>query len=227
VAYRLQQAGANAQALELLHRIRALAPEEPQSYRDLALALARDGRCQPAADLLAHVYQTPWPRQYAEIGLIALAEANDLNVRCGAEIQTSLPEAWRDPLPIDLRVVLQWDLNDTDIDLHVTDPHGETVFYAKKNSYQGGKISRDFTAGYGPEEFILRKPVPGVYVVQVNYYGSRIAKLTRGAGISIQLQTGFATPQVQTKTLTMRLGERSGKIEIGRFKVLPEGGLAP
>ncbi len=50
-------------------------------------------------------------------------------------------------LPIGLRATLSWDLNDTDIDLWVTDPNGERVYYGHRDSYQGGHISRDFTAG--------------------------------------------------------------------------------
>jgi len=227
VAYRLQQADAQAQALDLLKRIRELAPDEPQSFRDLALALAQRGDCDQAADLLLHVVQSPWSSRFAEIGLVALAEANALAVQCGSGVLQRLPSEWQAPLPIDLRVVLRWDLNDTDIDLHVTDPLGETVYFGRRLSRQGGAMSRDFTGGYGPEEFVLRKPAPGVYTVKVNYYGSRVAKLARGAGVSIQLQSGFATSDVKTQTLTMRLAERSGLIEVGRFEVLPQGGLAP
>ena len=78
-------------------------------------------------------------------------------------------------LPLDVRVVLAWDADNTDVDLHVIDPNGEEVFYGHNLSYQGGAITRDATGGYGPEEFALRVAKPGKYRVEANFFGHRAA----------------------------------------------------
>ena len=225
VAYRLQDAGLHAEAVLLLRRIVALSPQEPQSFRDLALALQAPATCQEALDLLAHVVETPWPDRFADVGLVALAEHNDLRTRCTGARPATLPAQLAQSLPVGLRVTLRWDLDDTDIDLHVTDPNGETVYYGHPGSYQGGRISRDFTAGYGPEEFVLRDPIPGAYKVEVNYYGSRLATLSRGAGVNVALQTGFGTPALQQQSISLRLLEQSGKVAVGGFTVARDGRL--
>lgn len=225
VAYRLQEAGLQAQAVDLLRQIKTLAPDEPQSFRDLALALSAQATCKEALDLLQHVVETPWAPRFADIGLIALAEHNDLRTRCPVAIASTLPPEMMQPLPVGLRVVLRWDLNDTDIDLHVTDPNEEEVYYAHRNSYQGGAISRDFTAGYGPEEFILRTPRPGQYKVAVRYYGSRLARLSRGATVNVALQTGFGTQDMHQQSISLRLLEQSGNVAVGSFTVQTGGGL--
>lgn len=226
VAYRLQEAGLQPQAIALLRRIRTIAPDEPQSFRDLALALATPGSCREALDLLQHVVDSPWPSRFADIGLIALAERNDLRTRCAnAPAAQDAGEATALPLPVGLRVVLRWDLNDTDIDLHVTDPNNEEVYYAHRESYQGGALSRDFTGGYGPEEFILRDPKPGEYQVAVKYFGSRLAQLARGATVNVSLQTGFGTRAVHQESISLRLLENTGNVLIGRFRVAANGRL--
>ena len=74
---------------------------------------------------------------------------------------------------IDDATVLGWDADDTDIDLWVTDPNGERAFYGHRLTYQGGRMSQDFTGGYGPEEFALRVAKPGRYKVQAQFYGHR------------------------------------------------------
>ncbi|WP_372015727.1 VIT domain-containing protein [Pseudoxanthomonas sp. 10H] len=224
-AYRLQDAGLASQALPLLRRIRELAPEQPQSFRDLALALQAPDTCQEALGLLGHVVDTPWPGRFADIGLVALAEHNDLRTRCPGGNGGGMAAEFPQPLPVGLRVTLRWDLDDTDIDLHVTDPNGETVYYSHPLSYQGGRISRDFTAGFGPEEFVLRDPKPGAYKVEVNYYGSRLARLSRGAGINVALQTGFGTAGMRQQSISLRLLEQSGKVAVGGFTVGRDGGL--
>ena len=82
-------------------------------------------------------------------------------------------------LPLDLRVVLDWDADDTDVDLHVIDPNGEEVYYDHRTSCQGGAITRDATGGYGPEEFAPKVAKPGRYRVEANFYGHREQMLTR------------------------------------------------
>src|SRR5437660_10689837 len=74
-------------------------------------------------------------------------------------------------LDCDVRIVLTWDADLTDVDLWVTEPSGEKCFYGHNRTVIGGLISRDFTQGYGPEEYCLRRTMPGEYKVQCNYYG--------------------------------------------------------
>jgi uncharacterized protein YfaP (DUF2135 family) len=71
-----------------------------------------------------------------------------------------------------LRVVLAWDTDGTDLDLHVVSPDGEHVFYGRRVSRNGGALDVDVTTGYGPEIYANPTPPPGVYHVYVNYYGS-------------------------------------------------------
>ena len=58
-------------------------------------------------------------------------------------------------MPADVRVVMNWNMNNTDIDLWVTDPNGEKCFYSHSTTEIGGRISEDFTEGFGPEQFML------------------------------------------------------------------------
>jgi uncharacterized protein YfaP (DUF2135 family) len=71
-----------------------------------------------------------------------------------------------------LRVVLSWDSDGTDLDLHVVSPDGEHVFYGDRQAADGGALDVDVTTGYGPEIYANPSPPPGVYHVFVNYYGA-------------------------------------------------------
>jgi uncharacterized protein YfaP (DUF2135 family) len=70
----------------------------------------------------------------------------------------------------DLRVTLTWD-TPTDVDLWVTGPDGEKVFYQHRHGAQGGTLDTDVTTGYGPETFTQARAAPGSYRVQAHYYG--------------------------------------------------------
>jgi tetratricopeptide (TPR) repeat protein len=67
LGYRLLQAGEPRLALPVFRRVLELAPEEPQSYRDLGLAYAADGQRQKAVDMLYEVVVRPWHGRFPEV----------------------------------------------------------------------------------------------------------------------------------------------------------------
>jgi len=73
----------------------------------------------------------------------------------------------------DIKIYLSWDTDQTDIDLWVTTPGGEKVFYSHKQGKHGEALFDDVTTGYGPESFTANRAEHGDYTVQVNFYGTR------------------------------------------------------
>jgi len=224
LAYRLQQAGEIDAALPVFERVVELAPNEPQSHRDLGLALADAGQAQAAVDRLYTVVTGAWDARFADIDLIALTELNavvDKSRRDGRAVDVSaIDKRLLKSLPLDVRVVLAWDADNTDVDLHVIDANGEEVYYGHNLSYQGGTITRDATGGYGPEEFALRIAKPGKYRVEANFFGHRQQVLTTGTGLMMWLSSGFATPAQQDRRTTVRVrSERGERVVIGEFEV--------
>lgn len=69
-----------------------------------------------------------------------------------------------------IRVQLTWDMNQTDVDLWVTEPSGEKVYFANPVSDAGGVLDVDDVDGYGPENYTIQSPPEGEYLVQVHYY---------------------------------------------------------
>ena len=230
LAYRLQQAGEVDAALPIFERVLELAPNEPQSHRDLGLALADAGQAQAAVDRLYAVVTGAWDARFADIDLIALTELNavvDKSRRDGRGVDVSaIDKRLLRNLPLDVRVVLAWDADNTDVDLHVIDANGEEVYYGHNLSYQGGAITHDATGGYGPEEFALRIAKPGKYRVEANFFGHRQQVLTTGTGLMMWLSSGFATPAQQDRRTTVRVkSERGERVVIGEFEVKAAGAM--
>ena len=73
--------------------------------------------------------------------------------------------------PTKLRIILAWDSNHTDVDLHVVTPSGEHAWYGQQTLRSGGGIDIDATDGYGPEIFATPNPTLGLYQIYVNYFG--------------------------------------------------------
>ena len=220
LGYRLLQADAAELAVPVFEQVRTMAEEEPQSFRDLGLALDAVGRRQEAIQQLYEVVKRPWDGRFAEIEMIALAELNAIVATAPTPLDTAMVDArLLRNLPLDLRVILTWDADNSDMDLWVTDPNGEKCFYDHKLTYQGGRMSDDFTGGYGPEEFSLRTAKPGKYKVEVNYFGDRQQVVAAATTLQLKLTTRFGTAKAKSQDVTLRLKSGKETVLVGEFTV--------
>jgi uncharacterized protein YfaP (DUF2135 family) len=99
---------------------------------------------------------------------------NSIEVRSneGERRRVSFVDSYGGRPQVKLRIVLSWDADGTDLDLHVVSPDGQHVFYGARTADNGGALDVDVTTGYGPEIYANPSPPPGIYHVFVNYYGS-------------------------------------------------------
>lgn len=69
-----------------------------------------------------------------------------------------------------IKVTLTWNTT-SDIDLWVTDPSGERIYYAHPSSASGGFLDVDDVNGHGPENIFWQNSTPsGSYLVQAHYF---------------------------------------------------------
>lgn len=178
---------------------------------------------QQAIDQLNEIIILPWNDHFAEIELIALAELNTIIVNA-AKQGLALDTTRIDPrliknLPLDLRAVLTWDADNSDMDLWVTDPNGEKCYYGHRFTLQGGRLSRDFTGGYGPEEFSLRDAKPGKYKIEANFFGNRQQVVANSTTLQVHLTSDFGKDNAKDQMITLRLKGQGETVLVGEFEV--------
>ena len=220
LGYRLVQAGEAEQAVPVFERVRAIAGEEPQSWRDLGLALDATGRHQDAIDALYEVVVRPWDGRFGGIAQTALAELNAIAARHDGRVDLSAVDLrLRRNLPVAMRAVLTWDADNTDMDLWVTQPDGEQASYSNRATAVGGRMSQDFTGGYGPEEYVIRRAPSGRYRIEAHYYGSREQLVSGAVTVQVWLATGFGTKAQDDRRVMVRLLPDSDHLLVGEFDV--------
>jgi hypothetical protein len=218
LAHRFMQLKAYDLGIELFKDLLELRSEEPQSYRDLGLAYEEIGKHEKAVEYLYKVVTGKYDGRFNGIELIALNEINTILFQNENLFDYSyIDKRFFKNLPVDIRVVLNWDADNTDVDLWVTDPNGEKCYYAHKKTRAGGKISNDFTQGYGPEEFMIRRAIPGKYKIQAHYYGSSAQTIIGKATLSVQLFRKYGHKNCEKQEITRRLNVTKDIIDIGTF----------
>lgn len=103
-----------------------------------------------------------------------------------------------------LRVVLSWDTDNTDLDLHVVTPDGQHVWYGNTLLDNGGALDIDVTTGYGPEMFSSPTPQKGRYLVYVNYYGGRSEAELTTAHLTVISEEGTINEKQESFIVPMR-----------------------
>jgi len=235
VGYFLIKAGKLDSAVAVLDRVRELAPVEPQSFLDGALVrslLCLQGSfCEKAlrkaVELVAVVISNQWAERFDEIewpALILLHLLMAIGEGRGLANLWPLDAALQTPnFVAGLVVWLGWDTDKTDIDLHIIEPGGNEVYYSNPRSAIGGRLSRDFTQGYGPEVYLLKRPPAGTYRVGANYYAShQQSALTGSTSAVVWVLRGGQTPEL--KFDTVRLDRNKVKMEVMAVPVPGEDG---
>ncbi len=173
-----------------------------------------------ATELLYKVVTGKWDGRFTEIETIALVEMNRIikRVKPSQIAHIKIDKELLKLLGVDMRIVMSWDADNTDIDLHVVEPSGEKAYYSHPLTTIGGAVSKDITQGYGPEEYMVRKAMHGMYTIKAKFYGSRSVKLMGAVTVKVDIYTNFGGDDEQHKSITVQLKDKKEMITIGRIE---------
>ena len=212
------------EAIFLFEKVLDLRPFEPHSFIDLGITYNEMGNYQQAIDYLYKVIQNRWDidinSRFPGIELIVIHDINSIIYKHKEQVDYSnIQECFIKNMPVDIRIVIDWDANETDIDLHIIDPWKETCSYQNKKTTIGGKISNDITQGYGPEEFRLKYAIQGEYEIKVHFYGTRKQTLVEDVTVRAFVYTNFGTKDEKKQNLILQLKPKDeGMYSIGTIE---------
>ncbi|MES2275617.1 MAG: VIT domain-containing protein [Bacteroidota bacterium] len=221
LGYKFKQLGDFKSEVFAFKKVTELRPLDPQSFRDYGLALEDAGEHQKALDVLYAAmiksYTNDADGLYNGIQEIFLPEINRIIALNKGKLNLStIPKDLIKPMPVDIRIVMDWNMNNTDIDLWVTDPNGEKCFYSHNRTEIGGRISHDMTQGFGPEQFLLKKAIKGTYKIEINYYGDRQATIAGPTTVMAELFTHYGTAEEKKELIVLQMKkDAKGAVYIG------------
>lgn len=204
LASALKQAGEMKAACERLQAAVRLRADDPRLGFELADCLWRTDRRDEAQKRLEAIVadeevraliRHPAQQRLALIHATARRDASRRGDRSEVERRDAALTRLDLPGGMDnhIKVYLTWDTNRSDVDLWVTNPAGEKIFYSHRKGRHGGALFGDVTDGYGPESFTAARAIPGTYTVQVNYFGTTRNGLKEARGeVAIVLNEGTA-----------------------------------
>ncbi|MCX7820735.1 MAG: DUF2135 domain-containing protein [Brevinematales bacterium] len=159
-----------------------------------------------------------WARGGGNEFFRAMVPARGINVITVSDYDNPLNKDsitfYADIPPTTLKVLLFWDTDNTDMDLHVVEPSGEECYYGYRKTKLGGSLDVDVTTGYGPEIYVMDYPNPGLYEIYIHYYGG--VALTEATVYAI-LYEGTATEE--RYIFKMKLTKPDDRIYVGKVYI--------
>jgi len=138
-----------------------------------------------------------WDARLAQVEVPTLMElnrlANFVTWHGFGTLLTEVDKRFLAPVKVDLKITIIWDTDMTDVEIHVIEPLGEECYSFHNKTASGGLLSRNFTHGYGPQEYITRQAQMGTYSVGVKLFSS-MNKYT-GTTVLVNIATNFGDPE--------------------------------
>jgi hypothetical protein len=217
IAFSAMEWGLRDQIYSLWQNILKSRPYEPQAY----LALAQIYTATQNYELAFAYYETAmaidWGGRYGDFNTIvaydyinfiekslnqAFLKTNESYFKQKLE---SLKEEY-EYQPADIVVILTWNTDNTDIDLHIIEPTGEECSYQHTKTQIGGMITKDATDGFGPEMYVLEKAPSGEYKIFAVYYSENNNRTSSRSKIYAQVYRNFgrANQTIEQKTVWLK-----------------------
>ncbi|MDC3959527.1 DUF2135 domain-containing protein [Polyangium jinanense] len=213
--------GLPADAFHLFRRVAVARPYEPQTYRAMAQTLARLGRTDLAMAYFEVGLAGRWEARFGEFRKILALEYFDLLQRAArGDLKTHVPEYVKNRLPqvaretqlqsADLVVMITWNTDATDIDLHVTEPNGDVCYFGNRQTQLGGQLTMDVTQGYGPEMYVLKNATDGKYKMQAHYFASDRNRASTRTKVQVIVfeDFGMSAQKATEKVITLEYGKQ-------------------
>lgn len=222
VGFSAMEWGMHAQAYHLFRRVAASRPYEPQTYRAMAQSAMAMGNNDLAILYFEVGMSGAWQPRFGEfkqilaldyLRLLRRIHRGDLKANLAGyaknridQIASSLRFMGRP----DLVVMITWNTDNTDVDLHVLEPTGEECYYSNRETHNGGKITQDVTQGYGPEMYTISGGQKGMYQVRAHYFASDRNRMSARTKVYATVVEGWDTPRerVTEKVVTLELGKQ-------------------
>lgn len=231
VGFSAMQWQLGGEAYHLFRRVAKARPYEPQTYAAMARCLTDLQSADAAMVWYEVALAGQWDGRFGEFRRIAGIEYLQFltQIKSG-ELKTSVPDYAAARLKTlagefglgenDILVTITWNTDGTDVDLHVTEPNGETCYYKHTRTRRGGAITRDVTQGYGPEMYTIRRAEKGTYRIRVKYFAADANRLSTRTKVYATVYQHFGTPRqtVTRQVVTLQRGKEMHDVAHVAFK---------
>ncbi|CAF2308908.1 unnamed protein product [Rotaria sp. Silwood2] len=218
VGYKLMELKQWSLALSIFRKIYSLRSDEPQSLRDLAVVLIELGQYDEALQYFKQILTQIWDERFSTIQTIVLLDLNRLLVLMN-KMTLQIDSRLIRHLPVDIRIVVQWDTADTLVKLSIKEPTGQICdSYDSYRTDIGGYVTNyGFRSGQ-PIEYLLRKAINGIYSISLTYISNAQHTLVGVTTVLVYIYKYFGSINEEKQIKTVRLTDFNQIVDVGHIE---------
>lgn len=217
MAFKLEQFKEYEFAESAFDRVFELRKNEMQSYRDLALLKEKMGKYQDAANLMYKLIDSNYnyciSTYITEFNHIIKSSKNTVDLK-------NYDSCFVHDCQVDLRIIINWDMDNTNIDLHVVEP--KDIECSKYNDFtmNGGMLSSELIVPMGPEEYMIKDAAKGKYKIKVNYYSDLVQKaFAEKPNLKLLIYTNYGRENEKCQEIMLKLNSKNEIQEIAEIEI--------
>ena len=232
VAYSAMRLGLSEHAFYLFKKVTEKMPHQPHSYQAIAQILAEMGNYNLALVYYEVAYSAGWNARFGSFNeIIGLDYLRFLRLAINSETKISNSDFMKIRLKelekryksktdkVNLMITINWNTDNSDIDLHVVEPGGEECYYSHKRTKSGGNISNDVTGGFGPEMYVNPAKLSGTYKVKVKYFNDNSNRASTRTQVYVVIYENWGKLNEKVTRKVIALKDRKEMHNIIELKV--------
>lgn len=199
-------------------RIVKIAPQESQSYRDLALAYQNNKQYDKALEL----YINMLGEQIMGVNFDGLenplrSELSRLIALYKDKIDFSrLPNEWlRADFKIDMRMVIDWSDRSVPFEFQFVNPDKKFFKWTHTLEENRERLEMEQKQGFQTEEFIIDDAPPGEWIINIQYLGDE-GDYALPPFLKYTVYRNYGTPQETKEIRVIKLFKQIDKVTLGR-----------
>ena len=205
-------------AERIFRRILVLRPQEAQSYRDLALALAGNGKFGEALELYRNIKDDKYPGvDFTGMKKVLNSEMKGLLLKHRSQLNThGLGSHYFTPLNYDVRVVVDWNDPDAEFVLQFVNPQKKYFLWSHNALENGERLEQERRQGFHTEEFLLIDAEAGKWQVNIEAGGQNAKK---PLALRYTVFRNYGTSKETRESRTLFLNSLEGKFLLGIIRI--------
>ena len=221
LAYLYEAAGDVQKTLLTYERILEIAPQEAQSYRDVANIYQETGRYNQALELYRNMLgERIKGVNFKGIEPVLRSELQRLVQLHKDKIEFDrLPNEWlRTGFKSDIRLVIEYSDRTAPFEFQFVNP--ERKFFKWNHTLEENRerLEEERTQGYQTEEFILDDTTAGEWLVNVQYFGED-TEVTLPPFLKYTLYRDYGTSKETKETRVIKLFKQKDKVTLGKIVI--------
>lgn len=202
-------------------RIAKIAPQEAQSYRDLALAYQQDGQYNKALEL----YINMLGEQIKGVNFDGLekplrSELYHLTTLHKDKIDFErLPNEWlRVDFDIDIRMVVEWSDRSVPFEFQFVNPEKKFFKWTHTLEDNRERLQAEQRQGFQMEEFIIDDAPSGEWLINIQYLGDE-SDYVLPPFLKYTVFKNYGTPQETREIKVVKLFKQLDKVTLGKVNL--------